>query len=174
MVFSSQLFVYYFLPLALLVYYLLPRRLKNLGLTLLSYLFYGWANPAFMVLMFTSTVIDYFCGLAITQRLGPRWREPIERLEKGGPRTRAQKVAVAVSVISNLSLLGFFKYFNFGVDNFNALAAALGLGDWQLDSVMRIVLPLGISFYTFQSMSYSIDVYRGDAKGLKNFIDFAC
>jgi len=174
MVFSSQLFVYYFLPLALLVYYLLPRRLKHLGLTLLSYLFYGWANPAFMVLMFTSTVIDYFCGLAITQRLGPRWREPIERLEKGGSRTRAQKVAVAVSVISNLSLLGFFKYFNFAVDNFNVLAAALGLGDWQLDSVMRIVLPLGISFYTFQSMSYSIDVYRGDAKGLKNFIDFAC
>ncbi len=174
MVFSSHLFVYYFLPLALLVYYLLPRRLKHLGLTLLSYLFYGWANPAFMVLMLTSTVIDYFCGLAITKRLGPSWREPIERLEKGGPRTRAQKVAVAVSVISNLSLLGFFKYFNFAVDNFNVLAAALGLGDWQLDSVMRIALPLGISFYTFQSMSYSIDVYRGDAKGLKNFIDFAC
>jgi alginate O-acetyltransferase complex protein AlgI len=127
-----------------------------------------------MVLMLTSTVIDYFCGLAITQRLGPRWREPIERLEKGGPRTRAQRVAVAVSVVSNLSLLGFFKYFNFAVDNFNVLAAALGLGDWQLDSVMRIALPLGISFYTFQSMSYSIDVYRGDAKGLKNFIDFAC
>jgi alginate O-acetyltransferase complex protein AlgI len=174
MVFSSHLFVYYFLPLALLVYYLLPRRLKHLGLTLLSYLFYGWANPAFMVLMLTSTVIDYFCGLAITQRLGPRWREPIERLEKGGPRTGAQKAAVAVSVISNLSLLGFFKYFNFAVDNFNVLVTTLGLGDWQLDSVMRIALPLGISFYTFQSMSYSIDVYRGDAKGLKNFIDFAC
>ncbi|MGB3564554.1 MAG: MBOAT family protein [Thermoanaerobaculia bacterium] len=174
MVFSSHLFVYYFLPLALLVYYLLPRRLKHLGLTLLSYLFYGWANPAFMVLMLTSTVIDYFCGLAITQRFGPRWRQPIEQLEKSGPRTRAQRVAVAVSVISNLSLLGFFKYFNFAVDNFNVLAAALGLGDWQLDSVMRIALPLGISFYTFQSMSYSIDVYRGDAKGLKNFIDFAC
>ena len=174
MVFSSHLFVYYFLPLALLVYYLLPRRLKHLGLTLLSYLFYGWANPAFMVLMLTSTVIDYFCGLAITQRLGSRWREPIGRLEKGGPRTRAQRAAVAVSVISNLSLLGFFKYFNFAVDNFNVLVTALGLGDWQLDSVMRIALPLGISFYTFQSMSYSIDVYRGDAKGLKNFIDFAC
>ena len=174
MVFSSHLFVYYFLPLALLVYYLLPRRLKHSGLTLLSYLFYGWANPAFMVLMLASTVIDYFCGLAITQRLGPRWRQPIERLEKGGPRTRAQRIAVAVSVISNLSLLGFFKYFNFAVDNFNLLVTTLGLGDWQLDSVMRIALPLGISFYTFQSMSYSIDVYRGDAKGLKNFIDFAC
>jgi alginate O-acetyltransferase complex protein AlgI len=174
MVFSSHLFVYYFLPLALLVYYLLPRRLKHLGLTLLSYLFYGWANPAFMVLMLTSTVIDYFCGLAITQRLGSRWREPIVRLAKGSPRTRAQRVAVAVSVISNLSLLGFFKYFNFAVDNFNVMVTTLGLGDWQLDSVMRIALPLGISFYTFQSMSYSIDVYRGDAKGLKNFVDFAC
>ena len=174
MVFSSHLFVYYFLPLALLVYYLLPRKLRHLGLTLLSYLFYGWANPAFMLLMLTSTVIDYFCGLAITQRLGLKWREPIETLEKGGPRTRAQKIAVAVSVISNLSLLGFFKYFNFAIDNYNSVIAALGFGDLQLDSIMRIALPLGISFYTFQSMSYSIDIYRGDATGLKNFIDFAC
>jgi len=174
MVFSSHLFVYYFLPLALVVYYLLPRQLRHLGLTLLSYLFYGWANPAFMVLMLASTVIDYFCGLALAGRLGRNWREPIERLEKGGPRRRAQRVAVAISVAGNLSLLGFFKYFNFAADSYNTLIAALGLGQLELDSVLRVVLPLGISFYTFQSMSYSIDVYRGDARALRNFVDFAC
>jgi len=174
MVFSSHLFVYYFLPLTLLVYYLLPRRGRHLGLTLLSYGFYGWANPSFMVLMLTSTVVDYLCGLALVGRLGSRWGEPIEALPVGSPRTRGQKLAVAISVAANLSLLGFFKYFNFAVDNFNALTAALGLDALQLDSVMRVVLPLGISFYTFQSMSYTIDVYRGQARALRNFVDFAC
>ena len=174
MVFSSHLFVYYFLPLALVVYYLLPRRARHLGLTVLSYLFYGWANPAFMVLMAFSTVVDYFCGLSIAGGLGRGWGQPLERLPKGTPRSRGQRWAVAVSVVSNLALLGFFKYFNFAVDSYNALLAALGLGDLQLDSVLRIALPLGISFYTFQSMSYSIDVYRGDARALRNPIDFAC
>jgi alginate O-acetyltransferase complex protein AlgI len=174
MVFSSHLFVYYFLPLALGVYYLLPRRLRHLGLTLLSYFFYGWANPAFMSLMLASTVVDYFCGLSMAGALGRGWGRPIERLPRNGPRSRGQKVAVAVSAVSNLSLLGFFKYFNFAVDNYNDLLALVGLSDLRLDSVLRVVLPLGISFYTFQSMSYSIDVYRGQARALRNFIDFAC
>ncbi len=179
MVFSSHLFVYYFLPLVLVVYYLLPRRGRHLGLTLLSYLFYGWANPSFMVLMLASTVVDYFCGLSLAGRLSPgsllagRGR-PVEPLPRGGPRTRAQKLAVAVSVTANLSLLGFFKYFNFAVDSFNGLVAALGLEGLGFDTVLRVALPLGISFYTFQSMSYTIDVYRGDARALANFIDFAC
>jgi alginate O-acetyltransferase complex protein AlgI len=174
MVFSSHLFVYYFLPLALAVYYLLPRRLRHLGLTLLSYFFYGWANPAFMSLMLASTVVDYFCGLRIAGALGRGWRQPIETLPRNGPRSRGQKVAVAVSAVSNLSLLGFFKYFNFAVENYNDLLGLVGLSDLRLDSVLRVVLPLGISFYTFQSMSYSIDVYRGQARALRNFIDFAC
>ena len=171
MVFSSHLFVYYFLPLALAVYYLLPRRARHLGLTLLSYLFYGWANPAFVLIMLASTVVDYLCGLALTGGFGGG---PIERLEPGAPRTRGQRAAVAVSVATNLSLLGFFKYFNFGVDSYNALVATLGLGGWGIESVIRVALPLGISFYTFQSMSYTIDVYRGDARALRNFVDFAC
>jgi len=174
MVFSSHLFVFYFLPLALAVYYLLPGRAKHLGLTLSSYLFYGWANPAFMGLMLASTVVDYFCGLTIaSQGRGSFWQPP-KPLERGGPRTRRQKRAVVVSVVVNLSLLGFFKYFNFAVDNFSSLFALLGFEVAGMDTVMRVVLPLGISFYTFQSMSYTIDVYRGDAGALRNFVDFAC
>ena len=156
MVFSSHIFVYYFLPVALLCYYLLPRRAKHLGLTLLSYLFYGWANPPFVLLMLTSTLIDYTCGRVISTSTRPRSR----------------KVALTVSICSNLSLLGFFKYFNFGIANINAFMGWLGLPIWE--SVLQVVLPLGISFYTFQSMSYTIDVYRGDAKAIRNFIDFAC
>ncbi len=174
MVFSSHLFVFWFLPAALAVYYLLPRRARHTGLTLLSYLFYGWTNPLFMVLMASSTVVDYLCGLAMVGRLGRRFREPIEPLEPGTPRSRGQRLAVTLSVVANLSLLGFFKYFNFAADSYNGLVAALGLGDLRLDSVLRVALPLGISFYTFQSMSYSIDVYRGHSRALRNFIDFAC
>ncbi|MGB5392009.1 MAG: MBOAT family protein [Thermoanaerobaculia bacterium] len=174
MVFSSHLFVFYFLPLALAIYYLLPRRGKHLGLTLTSYLFYGWANPAFMGLMLASTVVDYFCGLTIASQGQGSFFQPPKPLTRNGPRTRRQKTAVVVSVVSNLSLLGFFKYFNFAVDNLGSLFTLLGLEIAGLDTVMRVVLPLGISFYTFQSMSYTIDVYRGDASALRNFVDFAC
>ena len=91
-----------------------------------------------------------------------------------GPRTDRKRLAVAVSICANLSLLGFFKYFNFGVDNWNVTIAALGLETLRLDTALRVTLPLGISFYTFQSMSYTIDVYRGHAAALRNFVDFAC
>ncbi len=171
MVFSSHLFVYYFLPLALGLYYVAPRRLRHLALTLLSYLFYGWANPAFVLLMFGSTVVDYVCGLTIAGGFGGG---RIETLQPGTPRTHVQRWAVAVSIATNLSLLGFFKYFNFGVDSYNGLVAWLGLGGWTVESTLRIALPLGISFYTFQSMSYTIDVFRGDARALRSFVDFAC
>ncbi|MDA1191419.1 MAG: hypothetical protein O3A46_07010, partial [Candidatus Poribacteria bacterium] len=174
MVFSSQLFLFYFLPLALVLYYASPKRLKHLILTLLSYVFYGWANPYFVFLMFGSTVVDYTTGLVISQKIGARRRGPIEILEKGATRTRAQKVALIVSILTNLSLLGFFKYFNFGVENYNALIEAFGMEAMRWDTLFRVVLPLGISFYTFQSMSYTIDVYRGDAKAIRNFTDFSC
>lgn len=172
-VFSSHLFVYFFLPLALLGYYLAPRKLRHLVLTLLSYLFYGWANPAFMTLMAFSTVVDYFCGLTLSGAK-PWGRDPIAPLDPDAPRTGRQRLAVAISIVTNLSLLGFFKYFNFAVDSYDTLLGWLGLGSLQLDSVLRVTLPLGISFYTFQSMSYSIDVYRGRNAALRNFIDFAC
>ncbi len=177
MVFSSLIFLFQFLPLALLLYYLAPKRGKHLLLTLLSYAFYGWANPLFVVLMLWSTLVDYVCGLAIAGRLGSRWKEPIERLatkKEGGTRSRKQKIALTVSIVSNLALLGFFKYFNFGIENYNQIVSALGWESAGWDTFFRITLPLGISFYTFQSMSYSIDIYRGEARGIRNFIDFAC
>jgi len=172
MVFSSHLFMFYFLPLALAMYYALPRRGKHLGLTLLSYVFYGWASPQIAVLMLATTAVTYVCGLVISRELP--WRAgPIELLDPGGPRSRRQKSALAVSVVANLSVLGFFRYFNFGLANYNAIAQALALPDAARQFV-PITLPLGISFYTFQAMSYPIDVYRGRARAVRNFIDFAC
>jgi alginate O-acetyltransferase complex protein AlgI len=174
MVFSSHLFVFYFLPAALALYYAVPRRAKHLVLTGLSYLFYGWANPLFMFLMVVSTAIDYVCGLVISGQVGAGWRRPVQRLEPGGPRRRAQRVAVTVSICSNLALLGFFKYFNLAADTYTTLVTWLGAPDLGLEAVLRVTLPLGISFYTFQSMSYSIDIYRGHATAIRNGIDFAC
>jgi alginate O-acetyltransferase complex protein AlgI len=161
MVFSSYLFLFYFLPVALLLYYAVPRPGKHLILTGLSYVFYGWANPLFVPLLLGSTIVDYFCGFAIA---GARAR---------GDDRRA-RLALAVSICTNLGLLGFFKYFNFGIDNLNALAAATGLDALRLDVAFTVTLPLGISFYTFQSMSYTWDVYRGRAAAVRSFIDFAC
>jgi alginate O-acetyltransferase complex protein AlgI len=175
MVFSSHVFLFYFLPLALGVYYVLPQRGRNLALTLLSYVFYGSANPLFGVLMFASTAIDYLCGLVVSGQLGRgAWSQRVPILGRGGPRTRTQKVALVVTICSNLLLLGFFKYFNFASENYEALMQALGLPHAVFGTAVRIALPLGISFYTFQAMSYGIDVYRGDARAIRNFLDFAC
>src|SRR5688500_10170263 len=162
MVFSSYLFLFYFLPLTLLLYYTAPPRARHLILTLLSYLFYGWANPLFVVLLLVSTAIDYAAGLVMDA----------DR-RAGGP-TSTSRAALIVSVCSNLSLLGFFKYYNFGAQNIDALAQWMGLPALGLDAALRVTLPLGISFYTFQSMSYTIDVYRGHATPIRSFIDFAC
>ena len=175
MVFSSYLFLFYFLPLSLLLYYAAPRRARHLVLTVASYVFYGWANPLFAVLLLVSTLIDYLAGLVMVLG-GPRhwWSGPLDRLDPLGPRSRRHRVALTVSVCSNLTLLGFFKYFNFGVDSYNGLVGLVGVPGLHLDSVLRVTLPLGISFYTFQSMSYAIDVYRGQATAIRNLIDFAC
>ncbi len=173
MVFSSHIFLFYFLPLALLLYYAAPRRGKNLLLIIISYGFYGWTNPLFTGLLLFSTLVDYTCGILLAQN-GFRWAGPIATLDPGQPRTRFQRTALIISLSSNICLLGFFKYFNFGVENVNLLADALGLAWLRLDLAFKVTLPLGISFYTFQSMSYAIDVYRGRARALRNFIDFAC
>jgi alginate O-acetyltransferase complex protein AlgI len=143
MVFSSHLFLFYFLPFALLLYYASPRPLRHLTLLILSYVFYGWADPRFCLLLFGTTTVDYLVALAI------------ERF----PRRR--RIFLTASIVSNLSVLGFFKYFNF-------FAATFGY-----HPAFRVILPLGISFYTFQSLSYVIDVYRGVARANRNFIDFA-
>lgn len=160
MVFSSHIFLFYFLPLSLLAYYLMPRRGKNLVMTGLSYIFYGWSNPLFTLLMFFSTLIDYLCGLVVGLA------DPADR--------RRRKLGVVVSIVSNLSLLGFFKYTGFAMESYNQLFTLLGIEGFNPVPVLSFLLPLGISFYTFQSMSYSIDVYRGDAKCIRNFLDFAC
>src|SRR5918995_5570882 len=111
MVFSSYLFLFYFLPVALLLYYASPRRAQHLTLTILSYVFYGWANPLFVPLLFGSTLVDYVAGRVIG------WSH-----EGSGGSTGYKRAALIVSICSNVGLLGFFKYFNFGVENVNALA----------------------------------------------------
>ena len=148
MVFSSQLFLFWFLPAALAFYYLAPRRLKHLTLTLFSYVFYGWANPSFSVLLLISTLIDWIAGLVMAGTT-PWSRAPLEALPKGVRRNRRERFALLLSVSSNLSLLGFFKYFNFAVDSWNGIATAIGVDVASLDIALRVTLPLGISFYTF-------------------------
>jgi len=179
MVFSSIVFLFYFLPAVLAVYYLLhrvaTRHVKHAFLVLLSYVFYGWANPLFVVLMLASTLVDYLCGLWMTGQFDRgTWKEPVPLLDPGRRPLVHQRAAVAVSICTNLALLGFFKYFNFGMDSWNAVMQAAGLDAAVYENFLRITLPLGISFYTFQSMSYSIDVYRGDARAIRNWTDFAC
>ncbi|HSF18194.1 MAG TPA: MBOAT family protein [Vicinamibacteria bacterium] len=187
MVFSSHAFLFYFLPLAIGFYYVVPRRGRHLVLTLGSYLFYGWANPLFVVLLLASTVVDYVCGLALVgvgpvwlarlvraPRTAELWASPLVPLSPDAPRSPRQRLALWCSVVTNLSLLGFFKYFNFAAENVAAVASWLGVPGLELDRIVRVTLPLGISFYTFQSMSYTIDIYRGRVTPLRNLIDFAC
>lgn len=174
MVFSSYLFVFYFFPAVLLAYFAAPRKARNLVLTLLSYFFYGWANPLFVFIMLFSTAVDYVCGLVISKNSAHPEDVRTTAVEQHTGRNRRRKIAVAVSICSNLSLLGFFKYFNFALENYQSLLDLLGLDGLSLDLALKVTLPIGISFYTFQSMSYTIDVYRGRATVLRNFIDFAC
>ena len=165
MVFGSYLFLFYFLPAALLLYYAAPRRARHLILTSVSYLFYGWANPLFVPLLLGSTIVDYVAGHVIASHPAP---------ESGAVRPRVARLALGTSICSNVTLLGFFKYFNFAAESMDALADAIGFPGLRLDVAFKVTLPLGISFYTFQSMSYTIDVYRGRAAATRRFIDFAC
>lgn len=175
MVFSSYIFIFYFLPISLLLYYMWPwRTVRHAFLTGLSYVFYGWANPAFVLLMVVSTQIDYFAGMVQAHNGFRGWRGEPPLLSRGGERTRVQKIALVTSIAFNLSLLAFFKYFNFAFDNFRAIGLWMGLPWGHIDSVLRVTLPLGISFYTFQAMSYSIDVYRGDTRAMRNPLSYAC
>ena len=180
MVFSSYLFICYFLPVVLVAYYLLSRvgnRALNYSLIFFGYIFYGWANPKFVFIMAFTTGVDWLVSMVIahgTFRLWRVWSEPVLPLQRGGSRNRCQFWAIRFSVIVNLLSLGFFKYFNFGVESYNSLVGALGWPQAQWEQFFHIALPLGISFYTFQSLSYTIDVYHGDAKAMKHFGDFAC
>ncbi len=173
MVFSSYLFLFYFLPAVLLLYYVSPRKIRHLVLTVSSYVFYGWANPLFVLLLLATTVIDYVAGLVIGQQFGRAEPHP-GALEPGTRRTGVQRAALAASIASGLALLGFFKYFNFAAENIDALVTWIGLPGLRLDVAFKVTLPLGISFYTFQSMSYTLDVYLGRVAPIRSVVDFAC
>ena len=146
MLFSSIPFLYYFLPVVLGLYFLVPAGLKNGVLLLSSLVFYGWGEPKLLFLMLFTIGMFYFCGLAM------------ERSEK-------KKFWLLVSVVTSLALLGIFKYADFFIDSFNAVTG-LSL------PLLRLALPVGISFYTFQSLSYTIDVYREQVPAQKNLVAF--
>ena len=143
MVFSSIPFLFFFFPLFLVFYFVSPRKLKNFILLVFSLIFYAWGEPIYIFLMVLSSIVDYCNGLLISKY------------------PKRKKIFLIFSIIFNLSLLGFFKYFDFFVTALNIGIDPLGLP-----------LPIGISFYTFQTMSYSIDVYNGKVKPEKNFLNF--
>ncbi len=149
MLFSSIPFLYYFLPAVLALYFIAPRSLKNTVLLVSSLVFYAWGEPRYVLLMIASILLFYFCGLAIDKSAKRNWK----------------KFWLIVSVVISLSLLGIFKYADFFVDSFNQ---ATGLSV----PLLKLALPIGISFYTFQCLSYTIDVYRGAAQVQKNPIHF--
>ena len=149
MLFSSIPFLYCFLPAVVLVYFLVPRSLKNAVLLLFSLAFYAWGEPKYVFLMLATIAAFYGCGLAIGKARAQKWK----------------KFWLTVSVVVGIGLLAIFKYADFFVENFNA---ATGLSM----SLLRLALPVGISFYTFQSLSYTIDVYRGNVPVQKNPISF--
>jgi len=169
MVFSTYLFLFAFLPAVLLGYYALPGLIKPFGpsvelisrsrnsfLLVMSYLFYGWWNPWFILLMLFVTAVNYACGLAIS---------------RPGVSARGRFWGVTAAVVISLSTLGFFKYWMFFQTNLNHVLASLGADGLR---VLQITLPIGISFYVFHCLSYTVDVYRGTAPPARSFPDFAC
>jgi alginate O-acetyltransferase complex protein AlgI len=174
MIFTSSIFLFYFLPLVLLAYYLLPFRARTAWIALSSYVFYGWANPIWAVLMFFGSSVDYVCGLTLLRlsKLPDEGALP-PVIDPALPRTRAMKLVLAISIVTNLGLLAVFKYTGFVAENINALAQLLG-GRADLVPVLHVALPVGISFYTFKAMSYAIDVYRGEARVMRRFTDYMC
>lgn len=154
MLFNSINFMYFF-PIVLIGYYLIPKKLKYIWLLICSYYFYMSWNPAYVLLILACTVISYAGSILL------------ERATK----TESKKACVFISVVLNLGILIFFKYANFLIDNMNGLLCRVGI-----ELVIRqfdILLPVGISFYTFQALSYTIDVYRGAIKAEKNFLRYA-
>lgn len=158
MLFNSIVFILFFLPVFLILWYSLkPVKMKLFVLTAMSFLFYGYWDYRFLGLMVVSILIDYYSGEMISYH--------IQKNQK-----KYAKKWMIFSIISNLTILGFFKYFNFFIDSLFAI-----LPDSYLESkpVIEIVLPVGISFYTFQTMTYSIDLYRGEARKVDSFLHFS-
>lgn len=154
MVFSSTVFLFAYLPLTLAIYYLVPRRGRNIALFLLSLLFYGWGEPVYIAVMLFSVTVAYVCGF------------PIGKYRETDP--RRARVWLLVSLVLDLSLLVFFKYTNFLIESLRLIPPLAGI----LHPIEGLELPIGISFYTFQIMSYSIDLYRGETETQRNYIAF--
>ncbi|WP_088187355.1 MBOAT family O-acyltransferase [Desulfosporosinus sp. FKA] len=151
MVFSSLLFIFKFLPITLLLYYIVPKSLRNIVLILASLIFYAWGEPVYIVIMLFAIVFDYTNGLII---------------EKNSANIVIKRLGLIASLVVNLGLLSFFKYYGFFVSNVSAL--------FHLNlTIKSLPLPLGISFYTFQSMSYIIDVYLGKVPAQKKILAYA-
>ena len=150
MVFSNLTFLFFFLPLCLGLYYLSPNKIKNLILLLFSLVFYSWGEPKYIFIMIFSSVVDFVHAKVIDKNRG----------------NIKSKIALCSSIFINLSLLFYFKYLGFFLETTNTIAGTSFI-------IPSIALPIGISFYTFQTMSYSIDVYRGEAEVQSNFISFA-
>lgn len=170
MVFSSLVFLFVFLPLVLLIYFTLPTRVRNSFLIFASLLFYFWGENYLIWILITASLIDYLCGLFIA---GAFKKGEIKYLEKGVPRTKFQIFVLTFSIVSNLGFLFYFKYCNLALNSYNGFAAMLGFSQDALITFNSIALPLGISFYTFQTMSYTIDVFRGEVKATRNIIDYS-
>lgn len=149
MVFSSLVFLFVFLPITLLLYFIVPRRVRNFILLLVSLVFYAWGEPIYVVLMIFSTIVDFIHGLLV---------------EKYQDQPKKAKRVVLSSVIINLGLLTFFKYSGFIITNINTIFGTTF-------STPDIALPIGVSFYTFQTMSYTIDIFRCDARAQRNIVD---
>lgn len=154
MVFSSNIFLFCFLPLFLLCYYLTPRRWKSALILFFSYLFYVWWRPDFLLLLVGVTIWTYVIALALDSRESPRWRMGL----------------LTLGVTLNLATLGYFKYANFGVEAFNSLMSTFGFHPVFFSHVL---LPIGLSFYIFHAISYLVDIYRKEAPPARNLIDFA-
>ena len=152
MVFSSLVFMFIYLPVVLAVYYLVPVKWRNLWLFVVNLVFYGWGEPVYILLMIFSILINYISGIIVGAN-------------RDTNRKKA-KTALIINIVINLALLMFFKYFDFIAEN---LALIPGL---DFIKPLGISLPIGISFYTFQTMSYPIDVYRGDTDSQRSFINF--
>ena len=152
MVFSSLEFIFVFLASVLAVYYLVPPKARNIVLLLFSLVFYGWGEPVYIFLMIATITVDYICGYIIGRDLDSK--------------PKRAKVSLIVSIVINLALLGVFKYYDFFAGTLNSL---LGRGVFP---TLGLTLPIGISFYTFQALSYVIDVYRRDARVQKNIAAF--
>ena len=153
MVFSSLTFLFFFLPLFLLLYQVARKEYKNLLILAASIVFYSWGAPKFVFVILGSTFIDFYLVKFLHQ----------------SSEDRTRKLLLACSILINLGLLAFFKYANFFVENVNAVLTALG--STQLEWT-KVALPIGISFYTFQTLTYSIDVYRGQHKPLSKLTDY--